>query len=442
MSSWTPPSDFTLAQPDVRQADASYRRWLMWAYAVVIGCLTFNFALAFINTNVARISETHVILSELVLLSAGLALAANRKASLYTVLVLFFGYMTLILALRPEFDQKAIRDIIIPIAFYFIGRGMRSIEDADRLIIICAVIVVSVGLFEFLLLDVFTGLVNIFQYYVARGSLSADDNFVAGSTLFISSTRVGGRYFLAFLGDIRASSVFLEPVTMGNFGAFLFLWALFRTDMRFRYGLFALAVTVIILGDARFGMIVCLAFAAVAPFYRAVPKLIWALLPFAIMVSLALYGGWTRETTWEDNLPGRVLHAALLMVRLTPESTFGIAADLPFLDDNGYAYTLSQIGLIGMASLWFLFVFAPQGRDEAFRFKALAVTYICLLMTVSNSFYSIKLAALFWLAAGAADAWAPKPAAEAPKADERDLALSGPVARLRRDFAWPGTTSP
>ena len=52
---------------------------------------------------------------------------------------------------------------------------------------------------------------------------------------------------------------------------------------------------------------------------------------------------------------------------------------------------------------WTAYMFAPIEDQRAIQFKALAATYIALLMTISNSFYSIKLAALFWVAAGAAD---------------------------------------
>ncbi|MDN3721714.1 hypothetical protein QW131_27455 [Roseibium salinum] len=53
--------------------------------------------------------------------------------------------------------------------------------------------------------------------------------------------------------------MFLEPVTMGNFGAFLCLWALFRSGMRHRALIFVAAFVAIVLPDARFGMFVCVA---------------------------------------------------------------------------------------------------------------------------------------------------------------------------------------
>jgi len=388
---------------------------LFWGTClVVLGTLSFNLLLAFVNTNVFRISESLVILSELVLISAALVLTLSRRVPLYITLAVYLSYMMVILSMRPELDLKAIRDILIPIVFYFLGMRLRRLEDIDRIIWYSAALVLAIGLFEFLLLDLYTSLIDIFQYYVARGTLDADSNFVTGSNLFISSTRIGGRNFFGFLGEIRASSVFLEPVTMGNFGAFLCLWAIFRTGMRHRALMFAAAFAVVVLSDARFGMFVCLAFFPVAVVYRVLPRVAWWAIPFLFIFALALYGGWTREIMWQDDLPGRILHSAQIMMKLTPESLFGIAAEHPFVADNGFAYTFTQIGILGLLGLWTLYIYAHVASYKALQFKALAVTFICLNMTVSNSFYSIKLAALFWLAAGAADALSRAPKLSTP----------------------------
>jgi len=380
-----------------------YNVWLTLVTAVILGTMTFNFLLAFVNTNITGIRDSHVMLSEMLLISMGLLLALDRRAGLYIVLALYLSYMALILSLRPELDLKAIRDLLIPLVFYSLGRKVERIEDADRIVFLSAYLILAVGSFEFIFLDIFTSVVNIFDYYVARGTLAADSNFVQGSNLFISSTRVGGRNFLPFLGNIRASSVFLEPVTMGNYGAFLCLWALFRQDMSRRWLMFALSFMVIVLGDARFGLFVTFAFFSVVLFHRAVPRAVLWLAPFLAALLLILYGGWTSEVHWEDNLPGRILSSALIMTRLDWQAYLGTALDLPFVDDNGYAYSLSQIGVVGAMFLWALYIFASPRSETAGKFKTLATVFLCLLLVVSNSIYSIKLAALFWFCAGVAD---------------------------------------
>ncbi len=395
-----------------------YRMWLNAVYLVAFGALTFNLMLAFVNSNAFRITENYVILTEMALLGTALLLALSRKAALYVVLAIYMSYMAFVLALRPELDLKALRDLLIPIVFYFIGLKFRRIEDADRLVWLSVVLVLAIGFFEFFFLDVYTSLVNIFDYYVARGTLTTDANFVEGSNLFISSTRTGGRNFFGFLGNLRASSVFLEPVTMGNFGALLCLWALFRSGMRHRTLMFVTAFIAIVLPDARFGMFVCIALVTAAAAARVVPRILWWCLPLVIIFALAIYGASTSQIVWQDDFLGRLLHASQLQQRVTTEGFFGVQAFGPTLADNGFAYSLVQIGAPGLLFLWTLFVFAPNRNPRALQFKALAVTYISLLMTVSNSFYSIKLAALFWILAGAADAMRPPatPPRTAPEA--------------------------
>ncbi|ADZ72331.1 hypothetical protein [Polymorphum gilvum] len=389
-------------------------RWLALVYAVALGCLLFNLVLAFVNTRVAGISPNHVMLAEVALIGAALLLVLDRQAAFYAVLVVYFAYMALILTMRPELDLKAVRDALIPIVFYFLGRRMTDIRDVDRLVMWSAGVVVLVALVEYLFFDTFIANVNIFDYYVARGTVEQGDNFLEDSKLFISGVRMEGRNFLAFLGTHRVSSVFLEPVSMGNFGAFLLMWALFRADMARRWLLVAAAAAIIVLGDARFGMFVCLAFLAVAPFYRLAPRAVLLLAPVMVALALAIYGSSTGQVVWEDNLAGRWLHSARLLLKLDWAAGFGVSPEDLFLADSGYAYTLHQIGLVGALGLWAAYVFAGVKADRAWQFKVLTVTYICLLMIVSNSLYSIKTAALLWICAGAADVWAGPAGARRP----------------------------
>lgn len=158
----------------VRRPDV-HTMWTLAAGAVVVGTVVFNFLLAFVNTRLFGVSQNLVMLAELVLISATLVLAVDRRAGLYTLLAVYLAYMLLILSLRPELDLKAIRDGLIPIAFYFLGRKMIRIEDVDRVVLACAGIVVAIGLFEYFLLDAFIANVNVLKYYIARGSLDVGD---------------------------------------------------------------------------------------------------------------------------------------------------------------------------------------------------------------------------------------------------------------------------
>ena len=371
---------------------------------ILIAALTFNAALCFINTTAFRVSDAAVIGCELVLVSAAFGLALGREAAPYIVLGVFLSYMAAIMAMRPLFDPKSVRDFLIPVAFYLLGRRQGALALADRAAVWSGVIVVALGLFEFAELDTYVKYFDIIKYYVARGTVAPSDVPTGGSALFASGMRPDARAILPFLGPHRASSVFLEPVSTGDFGAILYLWALCRSGMRGRWLAFSCGLGAIVLADARFGLNTCIVGTAVWFAAPRLPRALFLALPFAILSALAIYGFTTAQIDWSNDFSGRLLWTAQLITSLGDRAVWGLSPDKPFLDDSGYAYTLNQIGLLGFAGFWMLFILAPERRREAWRFKACVATYICLLMLISDSLYSIKTAALLWFMLGSSDA--------------------------------------
>lgn len=386
---------------------------------VLIGALTFNAGLCFANTNLFAVNDTMVMAMEGLLLALAMCFAMGRAPGLYLVLVVFLAYAALLMALRPLVDPKAARDILIPIIFYALGRRLPDIRLADRAAFWSAAIVLAVGLFEYLAIDAYTSLFNIIKYYVARGTVAPSDVGEQTGALFQSGLRPDARALLSFLGPHRVSSVFLEPVSAGNFGAIVYLWALYRKGMRGRILLGAMGVAIVILADARFGAFVSIAATAAFLVAPRLPKALWVAAPFVIMAMLATYGLTTAEKVWSNDFGGRLLWTSMLLTSLSPDAVFGLSPDKPFLSDSGYAYTLNQIGLVGFACLWSLFVLLPEGSRRAWAFKAACATYICLLMLISDSVYTIKTAALFWFLIGTSDGEAPRTDADRERVSRR-----------------------
>ncbi|HWJ75770.1 MAG TPA: UDP-phosphate alpha N-acetylglucosaminyltransferase [Kaistia sp.] len=373
---------------------------------ILVGALVFNLLLCFVNTVVFRVTDTMVMGAEMVLISAAFALGVNRKVTLWLILGIFMSYMALLMALRPMLDLKAVRDFLIPITFYTLGRRYPDRRIADKAALISGVIVLFFGLFEYFFLDIYIKYFNIIAYYVARGTVAASD--VTGeSGLFASGLRPDARNILPFLGPHRVSSVFLEPVSAGNFGAILYMWALCRKDMRWRKTLFVLGAMPIILSDARFGLYVCVAATALSLVPFRLPRIAWYFLPMAVMLALAIYGFTSAEVDWRNDFGGRLLWTARLLTSLDIHGAFGISPDKPFLSDSGYAYTISEIGIFGVIGFWTLFIFGREDNPDAWRFKMLVATYICLLLLISDSPYSIKTAALLWFMVGTNDGFVP-----------------------------------
>ncbi len=399
------------------------------ALAVLIGALTFNAGLCFVNTNLARVSDTAVMGMELILISTALGLSLGRSAAPYLILAVFISYMAMLMAMRPLLDPKAVRDFLIPVAFYLFGRKYADLRIADKAALLSGLIVFVFGVFEFAALDVYLKYFNIIQYYVARGTVAPTELAGQTSSLFASGMRPDARALLPFLGPHRASSVFLEPVSTGNFGAIVYLWALCRPDMRRRWLTMATGIGAVILADARFGAYVCLAGTAVCFLSPRLPRAFWLALPFAMLASLAIYGFTSAQVDWENNIGGRLLWTARLITSLGTPAVWGVSPDKPFLSDSGYAYSLNQIGLAGLIGFWGLFIFAPENSARAWRFKACVATYICLLLLISDSVYSIKTAALLWFMLGSSDG-APAPIRRG--ADRRPAEQQAPVpARAR-----------
>ncbi|MEO0495967.1 MAG: UDP-phosphate alpha N-acetylglucosaminyltransferase [Pseudomonadota bacterium] len=374
--------------------------------AVIAGTLVFNTILASLTALGLPVNAGLVILSELVLLSVALGLGLNARLALPVIIAVFVSYMFFIMMLRPGIDLKAVRDILVPIAFYFVGRNLRDIALMDKFVIGIGAFIVGFGFFEWAAVDLYVQYVGPLEYYIARGTVDRADvsDLVLETGLFASGTRYGDRNILpGLVGDHRVSSVFLEPVSMGNFGAILFMWGAFRAGMKNRWMVFALAALCIIGSDARFGMIASVAVLSallVAPF---VPRFGLFVLPFAITAALFAYGQSSIAILWEDDFSGRILWAAQIMHSLSWQHVLGISSNELFVADSGYAYVLMQIGIVGMVFVWALFVYTKGPNLDAWRFRFAFGIYLCLNLLVSNSAFSIKTGAILWAMLGVAD---------------------------------------
>ncbi|MDX3928574.1 MAG: UDP-phosphate alpha N-acetylglucosaminyltransferase [Shinella sp.] len=393
--------------------------------AIVIGALVFNLLLCFANTRIMRISDSYVILAEMAIVGVAFLVAMTRRSTLYLLIAVFVSYMLLLFMLRGGVvNLKSIRDILIPIAFYFVGMRMRDLRLADRLVVASAAIVVGIGLFEYLLLDTYLQYFNVIGYYLARGTVTVDELYGQTVGLFISGVRPEPRTILPFLGQHRVSSVFLEPVSMGNFAVIVYAWALHRgRDFAWRWIAGFLALAVVVLADARFGLYSCILITLLYPVFNGIPRLFWSVVPFLLLAVLATYGILTGTEGGPNDISGRFAVTAHLLNQLSPGVVLGVEATDQFTADSGLAYSLTAFGIGGFIALWLLLVHAPLADPRAWRFHSMVIVYLLLLMQISDSFYSIKTAALLWFLLGTSDS-----SVRAPRADGKAQA---PLRRVR-----------
>lgn len=387
------------------------------ATALVLAAMVFNLVLAVVNTSVAPVTDAHVIFAEVAIVALAVLLIGIESVTFWHVAAVTVVWLGSTMAVRAQFDPKICRDALIPIVFYFLGKRYGAPAACDRLIGLAVVLVAIGSLFEWAFLDVYLQYVDVLRYYVAKGSAVAQ-SAAQMPELYVSGMRNDGRTIFPFLGDHRVSSVFLEPVSVGNFGVITFAWALLRAPESTSRFVFrsALIFLILVLGDARFGLYLCgvvaLAY-VVAPILR--PGLVYSL-PFVMVPLLLVNATGFENAPWLNDLPGRLLLSGQLLSTIDAAQAWGLRATtssaMVVLADSGYASIIAEFGAVGAAGLWALFVFvSPAESAPSWRFKLFVCFYLTVLLTISTSFLSIKTAALLWFLAGGAShgkACAPK----------------------------------
>jgi putative polymerase len=393
----------------VSAAKSNYAQAIDWKLAplVVFAAVLLNFGLCFINTNVFGISPGLMILSEIILIAMAFSLIWYRSTALYIFFLVLSLYFFSVMLVRSDFDPKIIRDFLIPFVFFFLGYFLGSVRSCDRMVTLLILLALGSALFEWLALNTYLHYFDVFRFYVARGSeLPADSTLVIRGDdtagLYVNGTRFEERTLLPFLGSHRVSGIFLEPVSVGNFGAIAFAWVLLRD--RGRIGpliakSFAIA-TILVLADARFGFFFCIFTLLLYPAAPIIRPTILFLTPFLLVIGLVAFG---REAP-SSELAGRLTHTAHSLVELDQWQVFGLKISDAFAGgyagDSGYGYLLVKVGLVGLIAIWTLFVYAPIFDRDAWRFKIFIALYAVALLTISASLFTIKTSALLWFLYG------------------------------------------
>jgi putative polymerase len=407
---------------------------------VILAAVLLNFALCFINTNVFKVNPSVVILSEIMLIAMAFSLIWYRSTVVYICFLVLSFYFFSVMLVRSDFDPKIIRDFLIPFVFFFLGYYLGSVRSCDRLVTLLILLALGSALFEWLALNTYLHYFDVIQYYVARGTtdpqVAADGALVIRGTnsagLYVNGTRFQERTLLPFLGSHRVSGIFLEPVSVGNFGAIAFAWVLLRDRGRI-WPLVAktLAIAIIlVLADARFGFFFCiftLVLYLAAPIIR--PTILF-LAPFLAMIGLVAYAGAHWQEAPSSELGGRLMHAADSLVALDPWQVFGSKISDGFLNgytgDSGYGYVLVKVGLVGLIAIWALFVYAPVFDRDALRFKIFIAFYAVSLLSISASLFTIKTAALLWFLYGTLNSHERNHGRETTGATFRSLSSASP----------------
>ena len=404
-----------VGRPGRLLADAPHLKWV--AGALVIGAITFNAILSIINTSVTPINNYYVVGSEVaIIVAALLACFRTREPKYVLIITALIIYTTLLASIRsaisPEegFNFKISRDFLIPVTFILVGKSIDNVKVADYIVYVATTVILFFAIFEYFSVNAFIKMFSITEYYLARGTLTPFDPAIPGAQgLWLSGIRSPeeGRQLVPFLGGHRVSSLFLEPTSLGNFGGLVVFWGIARSKMEQRLRLWSITagVVLIIASDTRFGAyILCVGILILLISPRITTPAIFAM-PFALIFGLYL----AAANAAPQDLPfvegrsmqDRLLYSGRVLLDFDIYNWMGIEPSRAQTFDAGYAYVISNVGLIGLATFWFWFM-SLDGRSRYFyAFRNTSAAYFAALFCISTSQFSIKTAALLWFLMGA-----------------------------------------
>lgn len=395
----------TVPQPECSAWPARLGTW------AVLGACVYPLALCGVHTHLMKVGVAHIGLTEALLLLLGVPLMARQfRPGMALLGILVAASQISLWLLRGEVDPKALRDIFIPLGFLWMGLNLADPPAADRVLRWVALITLALGLVEWLFLDAYTQAFNILGYYVnQQNGVSAANSPIAGQVLSLNGFRpegIGRTLLPGLLGNHRISSVFIEPVALGNFATLLAAWGLAKgPDQRGpALGFLGLALACMVLADSRFamlsiGLLACLRLCLPAAWSKVV--LVCPFLAVLAMLSLNLVLADAVPGRYGDSFLGRLLYSGALLAHAELPVLFGLDGWSLRYGDAGYSYVFTRLGLPVVVLLWFGLWNLAMRDAVAERFRAYVGVYITLILTVSgSSLFAMKTSALLWFLVG------------------------------------------
>lgn len=371
--------------------------------AIVGGALVFNFILCFINTNITSVSVVAVIGCEVILLLMALGIGLRKMPlDLAVAGCLLVAYMLVLFTFGQKINPKVVRDLAIPFCFYALGHATSPEFPLRKFILLVVGGMLLVGLFEYFFTDTYLQYFDIRGYYASKG-LVAQGADPADNALSLNALRVEGRELLPFIGEIRISSFFIEPVSMGNFAALVCLCGLayMRRYLTTGVVLFIAGLILIVLADARLGLALVLVFVTASIFPVLRDTRLMFFLPLVMVTGLVCFALFTTYLPAENSTTWRLKISGGLLSRYGLGEWFGFVDTSKFTGDSGYAYIIPKIGFPGVMALWVILLLNRPRTWEAQIFKTGAAYYVLLSLAISESMFTIKTGAFVWFVLGA-----------------------------------------
>lgn len=407
--------------------------------AILAASVCYLSALSFLNARGLHVSSTLVGLTEALIYAVCLSVVVHR-IPLSTAAFGFcaFAWIVFTWLVRQEPDVKTVRDLMIPILFLSLGQYVADERFADRCLRWIAAFVIAIGLFEVFFLDAYSQLFNTFSFYLNLGTIRESMAMFEGQMLALNGFRpdgIGRTILPAVFGPHRASSVLIEPVSLGNFAVILLAWALSKPwSETLRRPYFVIAAAILItLGDSRFGMLMSAALITI----RLIPEpMLSRLAPTFPFLALAAVLGITIFMPGSgDNVIGRITRSGIELLNFDWSLLMGLKGNMLNYGDMGYAHILSRFGAPLAIALAVALFLVPMADERGRRFRALIVLYMFANLAISGtSMFALKTAGIMWFLLGTLTR-APQREGDTAKAPHR---TSSRTPFARRTIPMPG----
>ncbi|KAF1721065.1 polysaccharide biosynthesis protein GumE [Pseudoxanthomonas wuyuanensis] len=368
----------------------------------------YNFLLAVLNAQVFAVGPGMAYLAELLIYTACFGLGIWSLDRQKTAIVLTgIGLIVLVSLARFivtwQIDPKFARDAIIPFAFLVLGAAYRG--SLPALVLRLAAVVAIVAVFEIAAPQSYGDVVNPKSYFVNTRGATEEGFWNEDSNLYISATRPGERNWLPGTDLARASSIFVEPITMGNFIIFFCAAVLaFWQGFSWKRLAFSFLLIVFLLGasDSRLASGTCLMMLLLAPLLRRIDQRLSFVIFFVVLLAGWLLVEAMRVDHYEDTMIGRIFFTVDSMRNLSPAEWFGLEPGSAYrYFDSGIAYFIASQSIVVVLAFLLAYSFLLMLRSsDGQAFKNLFMFAFSLSLLVSNGYFSVKTAALWWFVCG------------------------------------------
>lgn len=417
ISSRTAPAGWNVAPPEAPRAPTAAPQAtrvsdfafdpIQAAMIVLLGLtVLFNAILAVVNAKGIAIGNGVVAGIQAGLVGGAFAFGVARRGDLplrwlALAAVLFLGNLLLSMA-RGGLNPKFLGDVLTIPAFICLGTRL-NLRAVVGLLVVLQVLMAGFGIWELLYPDAYAELFNPRLYYINSRGYSAQE-FWSGTDLYVSSVRQDGRLLLSWTDYHRGSSLFLEPVTLGNWTIFVTVFIIaFWGEMRVweRAVLIVGNVACLCVCDGRLATVTDVVLPLTLPFLRLLPGWMSVFVPFAFGAMAATIDAFGFLKERGDTFAGRLRGSLDLFYQTKWDEALGLLPLDTLTWDAGFSYLIQSQSFILTLILWFTICLTSIGENWKGRTYIFgAAIFITLCLSISYSILSIKVVGFLWAGYG------------------------------------------